>query len=344
MSNAKYGVGIIGAGWVSGEYVKCFRDHPLTEVIGMYNRTPKKATGVMEMHGVEGTEYETVDDLFNDDRINIIVSCTHPDVRREHCVRAAETGRHIVIEKPVGMSLDDTRQIRDAVAKAGVKTVTSFVLRWNPQVETVLKLIRDQGILGELIYGEADYWHPIKPEYPGYPYYVTKRHAGSSFVAAGVHAVDMLRFLGGDITEVAAFSTPGPKRDMNFEYSPVTVASVKFENDAVGKLSSVIEGDTPYIFNYRLFGTEGVVQNNRVYSSVHYPGSLDYWSFPTVPPDSGDVEHHPFPPQIAHFMDCIENDVESHASIYDSFKTMAVTFAIDESAAKGGQPVKVELE
>jgi hypothetical protein len=59
---------------------------------------------------------------------------------------------------------------------------------------------------------------------------------------------------------------------------------------------------------------------------------------------SGDVEHHPFPPQIAHFMECIENDVESHASIYDSFKSMAVTFAIDESAAKGGQPVSVQLE
>lgn len=344
MTNAKYGVGIIGAGWVSGEYVKCFRDHPLTEVIGMYNRTPKKATAVMKMHGVDGKEYESVDDLFNDDRINIIVSCTHPDVRREHCVRAAETGRHIVIEKPVGLSLDDTRQIRDAVAKAGVKTVTSFVLRWNPQIETVVKLIRDQGILGELIYGEADYWHPLKVEYPGYPYYVQKKFGGSAFVAAGVHAVDMLRFLGGDIVEVAAFSTPGPKADMNFDYPPVSVSSVKFENGAVGKLSSLIEGNTPYIFNYRLFGSEGAIQNNRVFSSKHYPGSLNYWSFPTVPPDSGDVEHHPFPPQIAHFMDCIENDVESHASIYDSFKTMAVTFAIDESAAKGGQPVKVALE
>jgi predicted dehydrogenase len=344
MSNKKYGVGIIGAGWVSGEYVKAFRDHPLTEVIGMYNKTAGKPTQVMQANGVAGTEYKSVDDLFKDDRINIIVSCTHPDVRREHCVRAAETGRHIVIEKPVGMNLKDTVAIRDAVAKAGVKTVTSFVLRWNPQFETVIKLIREQGILGELIYGEADYWHPLKVEYPGYPYYVKKAHAGSSFVAAGVHAADMLRFLGGEIVEVAAFSTAGPKRDMNFEYSPVTVSSLKFANGAVGKLSSVIEGVTPYIFNCRLFGTEGTIQNNRVYSSVHYPGSLDYWEFPTIKPDSGEVTHHPFPPQIAHFMNCIENNVESHASIYDSYKTMALVFAMDESAAKGGQPVKVPLD
>ena len=40
----KYGVAILGAGWVAGEYVKAFRDHPLTEITGIYNQTPGKAT------------------------------------------------------------------------------------------------------------------------------------------------------------------------------------------------------------------------------------------------------------------------------------------------------------
>jgi predicted dehydrogenase len=66
---AKYGVGIIGAGWVSGEYVKAFRDHPLTEVVGMYNRTPDKATAVMKTHGVDGAEFASVDELLDDERI-----------------------------------------------------------------------------------------------------------------------------------------------------------------------------------------------------------------------------------------------------------------------------------
>jgi hypothetical protein len=78
-----------------------------------------------------------------------------------------------------------------------------------------------------------------------------------------------------------------------------------------------------------------------VYSKKHYPGALDYWTFPTIEPDSGDVAHHPFVPEIAHFIECIENDVESHASIHDSWKSMAVCFAIDESAAAGGTPVRV---
>lgn len=103
-----YGVGLLGAGWVSGEYIKAFRDHPLTEIIGIYNRTSGKVMRVMQAHGVQGKEYATLDDFFADDRIQIVVSCTQPDVRAEHCVRTAETGRHIVIEKPVGIKLEQT--------------------------------------------------------------------------------------------------------------------------------------------------------------------------------------------------------------------------------------------
>jgi predicted dehydrogenase len=338
----RYGVGIIGAGWVSGEYVKAFRDHPQTEVVGMFNRSPGKASAVMASHGVSGTEYESLDDFFADERIQIVVSCTHPDMRAEHCARAAETGRHIVIEKPVGLSREETARIREAVSKAGVKTVTSFVLRWNPQFITVKQMIAD-GVLGELIYAEGDYWHPLKKAYPGYWSYVTKEKGRTPFLSAGCHAVDMLRFVGGEVAEVAAFSG-AKKLNMDYEYEPNTVAILRFQNGAIGKLSAILDADTPYIFNTRLFGTEGTIQNNEVFSSRHYPGALGYWSFPTIKPDSGDVSHHPFVPEVAHFIDCIEQDVESHASIYDSYRSMAICYAIDESAARGGQPVAVQYD
>lgn len=336
--SAKYGVGLLGAGWVAGEYVKVFRDHPLTELVGIYNRTPGKATRLLQSHGVEGTEYSTLDDFFADERIQIVVSCTHPDVRASHCIQAAQTGRHIVIEKPVALSRQETAAIRDAVSKAGVKTVTSFVLRWNPQFVTVRKLI-DDGVLGDLIYGEADYWNPARRAQAGSPY-MRKDVVGSAFLSGGCHAVDMLRYLGGEVRQVSAFAAP-PKRVHSFEFDPVVVASLQFANDGVGKLSALLDGDTPYRFNCRLFGTNGSIQNNEVYSSTNYPGAHEYWSFPTISPNSGDVTHHPFKAEIEHFVECIENDVESHASIYDSYKSMAICFAIDESVAKGGQPVKV---
>jgi predicted dehydrogenase len=84
----KYGVGILGAGWVAGEYVKAFRDHPLTEVVGVYNRTPGKAASLMHQHGVDAREYRSDEELFDDDRVKIVVSCTPPDVRPRHVAKA----------------------------------------------------------------------------------------------------------------------------------------------------------------------------------------------------------------------------------------------------------------
>lgn len=337
-----YGVAIIGAGWVAGEYVKAFRDHPQTELVGIHNRTPEKGAALLETHGVEADNYHDIDELFDDERVGIIASCTPPDVRPEHLIRAAETGRHVVIEKPVALDAQNVQAMRKAIEEAGVKSVTSFVLRWNPQLETLKQLV-DEGVVGELIYAEGDYWHPMKKAYPSYDWTMTQELGGSAFIAAGCHAADAVRWLGGEIVEVSAYGMDA-KKNLDYQYAPNTVATLKFENGAIGKLSTVLDADTPYIFNTRLFGTEGTVQNNRVFSSKHYPGSLDYWSFPTVEPDSGDVEHHPFVPEIAHFIECIDDDVESHASIHDTYRSMAVCFAIDESAANGGEPVEVDLD
>jgi predicted dehydrogenase len=144
------------------------------------------------------------------------------------------------------------QSIRDAVTKAGVKTVTSVVLRWNPQFETVRQLIAD-GVLGDLVYGEAEYVHPLKAVYPGYWSFVSKDRGGSAFVCGGCHAVDILRWLGGEIVEVAAFSA-GKKINMDFEYDPNVVASLKFANGAVGKLTTILDADTVHL--QRACGTE----------------------------------------------------------------------------------------
>ena len=93
----KYGVAILGAGWVAGEYVKAFRDHPLTEISGVYSHTPGKATQLLKQHGVEAREYASEDELFNDDSVKIVASCTPPDVRPRQLERAAKSGRHVVI-------------------------------------------------------------------------------------------------------------------------------------------------------------------------------------------------------------------------------------------------------
>ena len=160
-----YGVGIIGAGWVAGEYVKAFRDHPLTQIVGIYNKTPEKATNLMKTHGVDGKEFKSVDALLDDKRIDIVVHCAHADTRAEYISRAALSGRHVVIEKPASTSPEGTAQIVEAVKKTGVKSVVSCVLRWNPQFKTIRAML-DDGKLGDLMYAEGGL---LAPDHQGVP-------------------------------------------------------------------------------------------------------------------------------------------------------------------------------
>ncbi len=338
--NRIYGVGIVGAGWVSGEHIKAYASNDNARVVGIYSRTAERAKAKLEECGVEGKVFSSFDELLASPDIDIVSICSPPSVHAEQVIAAASAGKHIVIEKPVAMSIADVRKMQKAVQDAGVSTVVSFVLRWNPMFETTKELLADDAI-GKLMYLECDYWHWIGPHYGQYAWSRTKEAGGSSLLSAGCHAVDALRWFGGDIVEVFGYNAPHfPGSD--YEFEPNMVALLRFANGATGKISSLLECTTPYIFNVKLFGEKGTIRNNKVYSTKKYPGQLDYLEYPTILPDSGDVTHHPFQAQIDHFIDCLLKGVPSHTDINDALKTMEVCFAIDQSL-ETGQPVRLPL-
>ena len=284
---AKYGVGIIGAGWVAGEYVKVFRDHPETELVGICSRTPGKATALLRQHGVEAREYASVDELFDDERVEHH-RVLHASRRAPRALRSSGRNRAAHRDREADRAHARGRARGPRGGREG-RREDRHERRAALEPAVPDRAAADEGRRPRgADLGEADYWHPLKPIYPGYPYFITKQYGGSAVVAGGVHAVDILRFLGGEIVEVAAFSGK-PMLNLDYEYDPNIIASLRFANGAIGKLSTIFDADTPYIFNCRLFGTEGTIINNEVYSSKHYPGSLGYWKFPTIVPDSAEV-------------------------------------------------------
>jgi len=239
----------------------------------------------------------------------------------------------------VALNLEDLRRMDKAVKEAGVKTVVSFVLRWNPLFQSI-KALLEQGAIGKVFYAEVDYWHGIGPWYKQYKWNIKKEIGGSSLLSAGCHAVDAMRFfLGKEVAEVFAYST---KIWQDYEYDPTIAGVLRFTDGTIGKISSCLECTTPYQFNIDLLGEYGTIRNNKIYSKKLFPGQTDYAIIPTVLPDSGEVSHHPFQGEIDHFIDCILNDVESHVNLADAVKTHEIIFAMDLSAEEG-RPVKLPL-
>lgn len=335
----KYGVGIVGTGWVSGEHIRAYTMNPHTEVTAITSRQKAKGRAKADEYGLTHCRiYTDYDEMLKEDDMCIVSICTPNFLHAEQTIKAAEAGKNILIEKPVALTIKDMVAMRRAVNKAKVKTLVGFVLRWNPLFETVKALIAD-GALGKIFYAETDYLHNVTSSYPCYPWTIKKSLAGSAWLVGGCHAIDAIRwFLQDEAVEVTAYSG-GYRKD--FDYDSTAVMIIKFNNGAIGKIGASHDCVMPYIFNIELYGDNGTIRNNKLYSNK-FPGQTDFIEIPTVCPDSGEVSHHPFADEINHFVSCIMNDKESHVNLEDGLKTHEICIAA-EISAKENRQVKLPL-
>ena len=362
MDERKLGVLVHGAGWVSTQHIQAFDRNPDTEVVAISSRRLESCEERAEEAGLKDIGlYTDLEEALKHDGVDIVSVCTPQHVHCENVLAAAAAGKHIVIEKPIANSLDEMRQMRDAVRKAQVKTVVSFVLRWNPLFETVKAMIADNA-LGKVYYVETDYEHDIGGWWSGYEDARKKSTGISALLVGGCHAIDALRWFAGAGRDEAAkpvemFAYRGGHRKGKrnqydyyagawvdgepLEYDGLEVAMIKFANGALGKVSVNFDCISPYVFPVEIFGDKGTVRDNKVWSHK-FPGQKDWVEIPTIMPDSADVAHHPFQGEIDHFVKCIHSAVESHANLEDAILTHEVAFAALK-CYDTGQPVKLPL-
>lgn len=332
------GVAVHGAGWVSGEHIKAYQQNPHTRVVAVSSRKRESAETKAAEAGLKDVKiYTDYSALLRDPDVQAVSLCTPPNLHPQETIAAAEAGKHILIEKAVANDIQSLRAMDAAVQKAGVKTVVSFVLHWNPEFLWIKRMLAE-GAIGKIYYAEVDYWHNIGPWYGQYVWNIKKEVAGSAFLSAGCHAVDAMRWFVQDaVVEVHAYSN---KRNPDYEYDTNVVGIVKFAGGAIGKLSASFDVQCPYAFNVDLLGDRGAIRDNRIFAKEFFAGQTGWIEVPTIRPDSGDVTHHPFIGEINHFVDCILQNEESHVNLTDAVKTHEVCLAIDRSAATG-KPVKI---
>jgi len=323
---------VVGTGWVAGEYLKAIHARQDAEVYGVVSQSAERARERLAGLGIDARVFERYEDAVQDANADAIVLCSTPEQRREQTIMAAQQGKHIVLEKPLAMNREDLHAMADAITSNPVKTVAAFVLRWNPSFSNTKALIEDDA-LGRIYMAQIDYWHHVGPQYPQYRWSKTKALGGSSMLSAGCHAVDAVRYFAGEIEEVTAYSCQ-TWADSDYEFDPNAIAIFKLSNGGIGKVSSSLECKTPYKFNVHLLGEKGAIINNQLFSHK-LPGQTDYATIPTVLPDSGDVSHHPFKEEIHDFVQAIKNDTNTRCDFFDALQSMEVSFAIDESIARG---------
>ena len=335
----KLGVGIIGCGWVAEEHIKAYQNDGRSEVRALVSRTLASAQRYRDRYGLDCTIETDYARMLRQDDIDIVVVCTPNHLHAEAVIAAAQEKKHIMIEKPMALSIEDIRKELEAVRQNNVKTLVGFVLHWNPLLMTIDRLLdRAAEVFGNIFAVQVDYLNRTWMG-PEQKWYASKAKSGGALLLSGCHAVDALRwFARSEAEEVFAYQA---RTENPIEFPGTILVNVKFEDGKVGRTATILDAQMPYEFNIRIFGTEATLHNNRLFAPRLFAGQDDFVEIPCVLPDSRDVSHHPFSGEACHFLDCIVEDKQPFPDVEDAARTHLLCLAA-EASARQGKPVTIE--
>jgi predicted dehydrogenase len=330
-------VGIVGLGWAAGAHIETFKHVQGAQVTAVCSRRRLDPAEAEEKYGVPLKVYDDYDVMLHDSQTDIIDICSPPWLHAEQAIAAARAGKHVLLEKPIALTWDDAKAVRDAVRKAKVQACVCFEVRFSSQFQMVMSVVR-QGLLGQIHYAEVDYYHGIGPWYGQFPWNVKKDGGGSSLLSAGCHAMDaLLMIMDAPVEEVTSYATRSANEIFQpYEYDTTSTTILKFKGGRVGKVASVIDCLQPYYFHTHLVGSEGSLLDDKFHSARLGTDKSRWSSLATHLVDSGDVKDHPYQPQFQAFVDAIRAGATMPLTdLETALETHRVMFAADMSAEKG---------
>ncbi|KOV99116.1 myo-inositol 2-dehydrogenase [Streptomyces sp. NRRL B-1140] len=284
------GVAVIGFGWMGRVHTQAYarvRHHyprlPLVpELVTVAEEVPGRAEEAAAQFGFASTTRDWRE-VAADPRVRA-VSITAPNfLHREIGVAMAEAGKHIWIEKPVGLTAEDAGAVADAVAKAGVQGTVGFNYRNAPAVETARELIAN-GEIGAVTHVRIRLFSDYAAHPEGALTWRYERERGGSGVLGDLasHGVDLARHLLGDITSLTADTaiflperarpsgaTAGHSRAVGGEVGPVE------NEDYVGCLLRFASGARGVLEACRV----SVGEQNNYGFEVHGTKGAVFWDF-----------------------------------------------------------------
>jgi len=269
--------------------------------------------------------------------IDIIFVASPDPWHCEHACAAMRAGKHVLCEKPMVMTLDECVQIVATAAETRAKFLVGQVCRFAPGFVTAKRLI-DQGLIGDLFFIESEYAHDYTnirgvggwrtdPERPRHP-----------MLGGACHAVDLLRWIGGNVHEVFAYANRKVLTD--WPVDDCTIAVMKFaEGGVLGKVFCGVGVKRPYTMRSVFYGTHGtiVADNTSPEIQLASESAFGHQKFAAIPVG---IASHNKRAEMDTLARAILDDTPIELDVREGARTVATCLAAVESAATGA-PVAV---
>jgi predicted dehydrogenase len=265
-------VGMIGVGWGSVVQTPAFRMVPEFEVAALCSRRKERVEKAGEQLGIADTSTDWESFVQRDD-LDVISIATPVDLHHEQTLAAIRAGKHVLVEKPVGIDPKQTAEMLATAQAAGVAHAVCFESRWEPARLAVWDLVCS-GHLGTPYLAAArsgaDFWHPIRALQSEWMY--RKDEGGGYLMGMGSHDIDYLCALFGEPISVCAEVTTNVQQRARPDGTTLEVdaddTSMILMRMANGMTASILTTAVALQQNFRsfeVFGSDG---------SVSYDGLL----------------------------------------------------------------------
>lgn len=350
---SKIRIGIIGAGNISNCHIQAYQKNPDVEVYALCDINEKQLNDMAEKYQVKRT-FTDVNEMLKLKELDAVSVCTWNSAHASCTIAALNAGKHVLCEKPMSVSEEEAKTMKEAAEKNGKLLMIGFVRRHGNDCKVLQDFIRNDS-LGEIYYAKATYLR--RNGNPGGWFGDKSRSGGGPLIDLGVHVIDLVRYLMGNpkvtsvygatfqklfnrknIKSAKGYSSVGRSTEDICDVEDLASALIRFDNGAVlsveASFSLNIKKDEGKI---ELFGTKGGAKLDpelEMYTELN-----DYLANVQLDTQTALDFDGLFEGEINHFVDCVANGTKCIAPAEDGIELMRILDAIYESARTGHEVI-----
>jgi UDP-N-acetyl-2-amino-2-deoxyglucuronate dehydrogenase len=338
------GFGIVGCGTISRFHARAIADVRGARLVACSSTRPASAEKLAAETGC--TAYPCLAAMLANPRISAVTITTPSGAHLAPAVAAARAGKHVIIEKPLEVTLRKCDRIIHECEKYGVQLATIFQSRFHDAAGKLKRAI-DGGRFGHLAIGDAYVkWHRSQEYYDSRPWRGTwALDGGGALMNQAIHSVDLLTWLMGPVVEVRALTaTLAHER---IEVEDTAVATLRFANGALGVIEATTAVYPGYLKRIEIHGTGG--------SAVLEEEDIKIWDFAKPrkedqvirdamakpkstaggASDPAAIGHHGHATQFQDFVDAIRKHRRPAIDGHEGRRSVEIILAIYKSAESG---------
>jgi len=309
-------VGLVGCGRISLKHIRAIKENSLI-LYGTYDIIEDRMPEVF-------IPFRSYQHMIEHTHIDIVSICTPSDLHAEMAIAAAEAGKHVLVEKPIALKIEDAEDVIKACKFNNVKLCVVVQNRFNPHIGLIKTLN-----LGKVLVANATCrWHRPQSYFNGWM--ASWDRSGGVIINQLIHSLDMLLYLVGPVASVSAYAD---NLCRSLSFPDTYVANIKFWNGAIGSFEGTVcacpqnaENSITLVFEKGIVKIGGVAldQVSYVLSDLQKDSYVHRF-------DKVDIYGDSHVLQYAEFISAINEDREPTTNGFAALKALKFAYAIHDS-------------